>query len=449
MRDYPTPNERGTGFLWGGRPCFDRAFLVAMSFHAPEGLAAVRDESGAYHLALDGRPAYERRFVETFGFYEGLATVRDERGWLHIGADGSPLHERRFRWAGNFQGGRCAVQDHHGFFHIDVKGADAYPARYGYAGDFRDGLAVVHGPLGTFHVRSDGRPLTSAMYVHAEPFHKGYAVVADKDGFFHVDKEGHALHAHRFRSAEPFYNGMALCRAREGHLVRLRVNGTWNRVAGDVTPIGLSAIREHLARGARVGLLVRHAERDPITPDTPNWGNDVLLTERGIADAELLGRALATAATVQLWSSPVARCRQTCQAIAAGAGSDGIAVFTHTHLGHPGIHFDGTGEHSELLRRDFHAFVEAYVNEGVAPGMRPAHEASEELLAFLTQHTSKADCTVFVTHDLFSAVLLNHLGLKAPDRDDWCDTLEGVCLIQDGDGTSFRRFEGVREVRRC
>jgi broad specificity phosphatase PhoE len=450
MTDHPTLNESGTGFLLDGDPWKGKVFQAAMSFHAPEGLAAVRDETGAYHVDLDANPRYTFRFLEACGFYEGVAAVRDGRGWFHIRVDGSPIHERRFRWSGNFQDGRCTVQDQRGFFHVDASGADAYSLRFRYAGDFRNGVAVAHGTGGALHIRKNGEPLNTATYVHAEPFHKGHAVVADEHGFHHVDRTGRPIHPQRFQAAEPFYNGVALCRGWDGGFLRLRVNGTWTHVAASLEPITLAEIRSLLGQGTRIGLFLRHAERDPITRETPNWGNDVLLTERGIADATRLGQELAGTVRFGIWSSPVNRCRQTGEAIARGAGSGASEIRTHTHLGEPGIYFDGSGVHSELMRTDFHAFAGGYLDSGLALGMRPIPEASEQLLAFLDEQVAEADCTVFVTHDFFSAALMSYLGLKAPDRSDWCTYLEGVCLVKNpGATTAFRRFAGIREGGRC
>jgi broad specificity phosphatase PhoE len=442
MHDYPILNETENGYLLHGEPWPGRTFDVAMSFHAPDGIAAVRDETGAYHLDLEGTPCYEARFLETYGFYEGIAAVRDERGWFHILPDGSALHDRRFRWSGNFQGHRCVVQDSNGFFHLTREGADAYRLRFRYAGDFRYGAAVAHGAEGAFHIRPDGSRLNASTHIHAEPFHKGHAVVADEAGFFHVDRTGTPLlPSVRFRSAEPFYNGIALCRGDDGGLLRLRPNGNWTRVPSVLAPIPMAEVGRLAEEGRSIGLFLRHSDRAPITPQSTNWGNDVLLTDQGIRKASELGEALASwGIRLEFWSSPVARCCQTCEAMADGAGVDPAMIEVHRYLGDPGICFDGSGAHEGPMRADYHTFAQRYLEDGVAPGMRFLPEASEELLAFLRQRMSPRGCTVFITHDLFAAALMSFLGLKAPDRNDWCDYLEGVCLIDDGSRMTCRRF---------
>ena len=338
---------------------------------------------------------------------------------------------------------------HSGFFHVDPRGEDAYPQRYRYAGDFRDGLAVVHGAEGAFHLRPDGQRLGTATYRYAEPFHTGFGVVADDRGVFHVDPEGRCLHAHRLASAEPFYNGVALCRTLDGELIRLRENGTWTRVAETVEPISMAELQAALGSGHRAGLFLRHAERYAITAETPDWGNGIPLTERGHAQAIALGSRLREATSLGFWSSPIERCCETARAIGRGAGLAAPTVETHTHLGHPGIYLDGTGHHEALMQADFHGYATGYLDNGVAPGSLAIPDASEELIAFMAEAMVPWAYTVFITHDFFSATLMSFLGLKAPDEDDWCDYLEGVCLLDGPSGLTFRRFLGVKELGPC
>ena len=92
-----------------GRPAYQARFLEVLKFHAP-GLAPVLDDSGAYHITPDGMPAYESRHTRTFGFYEGRAAVHSADGWFHVLPDGSPLYSERYAWCGNFQEGRCTVR---------------------------------------------------------------------------------------------------------------------------------------------------------------------------------------------------------------------------------------------------------------------------------------------------------------------------------------------------
>lgn len=439
-------NMEETGYVVGGEPAFGRVFQRAMSFHFPEGMAAVRDASGAYHITSEGHPAYARRYLDAAGFYGGLAAVRDARGWFHIRTDGNPAHVRRFRWSGNFQEARCPVQDSRGFLHVCPDGTDAYAQRYSYVGDFKGGVAVAHSQGEAFHIRPDGSLLTGQRHKHAEPFHKSYAVVRDESGFFHVDRAGHPLHHMRFAAAEPFYNGVALCRTSSGDLLRLRENGSWIHVAPELEPISITGLREHMLQGHRVGLFIRHAERHPIEKDSPTWGNEVLLTPRGIDVAARLGRQFRGLGKLAFRSSPVERCRHTCAAMAEGAGLAQADIHLDRMLGDPGFLIDGSGSHELPMKADYHAFTSELLTTGHAPGTKPMAPECDAVLAQMHTQMAGAACTIFLSHDLFVAVMMAHLGLKAPTREDWCAYLEGVCLIETPSGFSFRRFAGEEAI---
>ena len=179
-------------------------------FHAP-GLAPVADKTGAYHITPDGLPAYEPRYLRTFGFYEGRAAVHSEGGWFHIGADGGALYPERYDWCGNFQEGRCPVRlPDNRYLHIREDGVAAYAERYRYAGDFKDSLAVVQRDDGRHsHVDQDGALLHGRWFLDLDVFHKSYARARDEAGWHHVDRLGMPLYNSRFRNVEPFYNGQA------------------------------------------------------------------------------------------------------------------------------------------------------------------------------------------------------------------------------------------------
>ena len=78
-----------THHLYDGVPLYEKKFELAMSFHPP-GVAAVKDEGGAYHINIRGNPLYKKRFLKTFGFYDGLAAVIDDSGSYHININGEP-----------------------------------------------------------------------------------------------------------------------------------------------------------------------------------------------------------------------------------------------------------------------------------------------------------------------------------------------------------------------
>jgi hypothetical protein len=200
-------------------PCYTARFLEVLKFHPP-GLAAVRDGTGGFHIDLSGTPAYEARFLRTFGFYEGRAAVEGNSGWFHILPDGTPLYPERYQWCGNFGGDRCPVRALDGtYLHLTRDGAPAYAERYAYAGDYRDGCAVVQRSDGLHtHIDSAGRPVHGVWFLDLDVFHKAFARARDDRGFHHVDARACPLYARRFAAVEPFYNGQARVETFDGAL---------------------------------------------------------------------------------------------------------------------------------------------------------------------------------------------------------------------------------------
>lgn len=200
-------------------PAYARRFLHVQKFHLP-GLAAVRDEEGAYHITSEGRALYKERYDATFGFYDGKAAVQREGNWFHIDTQGMRLYASSYAWCGNFQENICTVRDKDGdYFHIDAKGICLYAQRYAYAGDFHDGWAAVQNKEGHYtHIDRQGRLLHGQYFLDLDVFHKGYARAKDTGGWFHIDVQGKPLYVHRFANVEPFYNGQARVQKSDGSI---------------------------------------------------------------------------------------------------------------------------------------------------------------------------------------------------------------------------------------
>lgn len=89
-------------------------------------------------------------------------------------------------------------------------------------------------------------------------------------------------------------------------------------------PPGILQSLQHHLPSAKLGLLIRHAERPPIT----HWDDafKLLLTEEGKAQARQLGQIVASYGPIHLFHSPVERCEQTAQALAEGVREHGGQV---------------------------------------------------------------------------------------------------------------------------
>ena len=209
----------GTHHVIDGRPLYPERFEDVLAFHAP-GLAPVRSGTEAWHIDVEGRAAYARRFVQTFGFYEGRAAAVSAVGWHHILPDGADLYREWHAWCGNFQEGLCTVRDAEGhYFHIRLDGKPANDGKWRYAGDFKNGIAVVQANDGqSTHIDAQGRFVHGRWFLDLDIFHKGLARARDEGGWMHVARSGQPAYGRRFAMVEPFYNGQARVEREDGGL---------------------------------------------------------------------------------------------------------------------------------------------------------------------------------------------------------------------------------------
>lgn len=205
-------DESGHYHLYNGRRIYSRVFNKVLKFHPP-GLAAVEDNTGAYHIDLEGKAIYEQRYKSTYGFYCDRATVMDYDGnCFHITPDGTPPYPDHYAWCGNFQENKCAVKNFEGmFFHINKEGKPIYNEQYLYVGDYKDGIAVVKRTQDgkSTHINADGTYIHNTWHEDLDVFHKGYARARSQEGWFHVDLKGQPIYPSRYKYLEPYYNNVA------------------------------------------------------------------------------------------------------------------------------------------------------------------------------------------------------------------------------------------------
>ena len=184
--------------------------------------------------------------------------------------------------------------------------------------------------------------------------------------------------------------------------------------------------------GADVALLVRHAEREEIPTGT--FGEDVQLTSRGLAEAEHLGRVLASWQWEGVVSSPLLRCRDTAAGMCRGAGWSGNIVVDR-RLGDPGVFIvdpETAGPFflshgiQEIVRRQLHGSVPP-------PGMRSTEEGVKLILDLVAGRlASGGRLAIYVTHDALLAVLVARLFRLRHDAVPWPDYLDGLLLWRTG-----------------
>lgn len=200
-----------THFLYEDDKIFDRQFIEVLKFHAP-GIAPVKDNSGSFHIDINGNDLYEDRYDRTFGFYCNRAAVIKNYKWYHIDENGKKVYETNYSWTGNFQENVCTVRDlQNNYFHIDLNGNRCYKENFKYAGDFKDEIACVRLENGNYkHIDKQGKFISNKEFLDLGVYHKNFATAKDKKGWFHIDKLGIELYQERYLIIEPFYNGFAL-----------------------------------------------------------------------------------------------------------------------------------------------------------------------------------------------------------------------------------------------
>jgi broad specificity phosphatase PhoE len=191
----------------------------------------------------------------------------------------------------------------------------------------------------------------------------------------------------------------------------------------------------------RAALLVRHAERGPVHDLRTH--EQVLLTARGHIHARAAGASLAAplasspAPVMRLLHSPVPRCRETAEGIAAGAADVGVGTEVagvRAVLGTPFVR-DPEAVWA-MVARQGPSFMRAWFDGALSPSVLEPKEsaawaqigaAQAELVA------SDAPLVVLVTHD-WNLALVREALLQVRYEDAWPGYLDGVLLIADGDG---------------
>lgn len=192
------------------------------------------------------------------------------------------------------------------------------------------------------------------------------------------------------------------------------------------------AVFRHRARGRRVALVVRHAERGPVWDIRTH--ETVLLTDSGHAAARHSGGELAKAVegAVGLYHSPVERCAQTARGLLEGLCQAGARSRLHGPLAQLATPFLRDPERAAIAAHEQGPrFIRSWFDGTLPPGiMQPRDDAAEGQLQVLgeTLRRAETDICVFVTHDWNIALLReSYLGLR-PDEHGWPGFLDGLVL---------------------
>ncbi len=192
-----------------------------------------------------------------------------------------------------------------------------------------------------------------------------------------------------------------------------------------------------LPRDRSVALLLRHAERAPIEKIADAM--EARLTAQGREDSRRLGEEFAPWSPLVIHHSFIHRCRETAEAVAAGARAKGAAVEVRgvlDTLGGPYLR-DWDGVMRRVIAEGAGAFVRDWFAGRLASDqvVEPLQAAREQLSVPLGQLAGAGEkaLIVNVTHD-WNVLLVRHFFLdsgRAGQR--WPDYLEAVAAWREGD----------------
>jgi broad specificity phosphatase PhoE len=211
-----------------------------------------------------------------------------------------------------------------------------------------------------------------------------------------------------------------------------------------------NTIRE-LPTDRPAAVIMRHAERHPI--DVPADVEGAALTADGLVASADAGRRLTTSRGVRFYHSPVRRCRQTAEQMAAGlcgAGGTGsmagpVAALGPTYVRDWQAAFDVCGPIGTpaFLRAWFDG---ALPDRMVEPAPVAAHRNYAAVHRVLERETAPA-LLVFVTHDWnITLVREYYLGIRHEDV-GLPGYLEGLVVFHDHDHWVYRDGGRTGDVR--
>ena len=225
-----------------------------------------------------------------------------------------------------------------------------------------------------------------------------------------------------------------------------------------------------LASDERVYLLVRHGERRHITPEDPDFGAHVGLTDKGREQALSLGKCIPPEGDICFYSSPVGRCMETAQFIGKGRASvQGMsqardaAQFNAAQVADVPVEpltclaeyfVQNYDAYLGVLRAGFYEGICAWLHDEEARASNgsdtyssdkpfaPLAKRSEEMLAMMLE---KGNCrfNIFATHDAWVVPCLTHFCKMHFTPQRWMNYLTGMAVVTGTDGKSVKRIVPV------
>ena len=196
-----------------------------------------------------------------------------------------------------------------------------------------------------------------------------------------------------------------------------------------------------LQDGARVALMIRHAERPHIDRNDPTFGETLALTSAGQAAAFKLGTLLAPlSGDVEFHSSPMNRTRETARQIARGMGIATPVIREWEELGNSSFYFTCQRELFEAFKgHDIYPMMDGYLHGKTLAGLGDLHAASDRLEEWVDRHHARR-FAVFATHDLYTAAFLTARKAAEFTAKNWIGFLESAAIIDRPDGSRLYAY---------
>ena len=194
---------------------------------------------------------------------------------------------------------------------------------------------------------------------------------------------------------------------------------------------------------SKIYLLLRHAERNHITPGDKDFGAHVGLTERGRRQAVTLGRMIPAIGDAVYFSSPVGRCVETAQCIGEGRKLAGYGNFAIPGTA-PGVAagasvnvtpLDALGDffvrdvpaYEQTLREGFYEGICKWLDSGKHDAFWPLHERAEQMREMMFEK-AQSRFNIFVTHDAWIVPCLSHFCSFKFEPKCWMNFLTGLAF---------------------
>jgi len=197
------------------------------------------------------------------------------------------------------------------------------------------------------------------------------------------------------------------------------------------TPTLLESILE-LSPGRPLAVLMRHADREPITDlGSALWAR---LTERGRAQARDFGSVLPQGLSLRIFHSPVERCEHTAREIEKGysdAGGSAVAVTVNEILGGPYV-LDAGALLKLLALKDPKVFFDEWRSGRIDTSViSPLKDAAVQTLRFMLQGLDERKgraLDLHVSHDINVLIMLSLVEDLVNPRALWPGYMEGLAL---------------------